>query len=80
MKVPWRERSVLPAVDKAGGNQQRVKPFQTEMVQVDLIRLWGQLLPERPGKGLGRILNEIISPDFPGDQHGVIGTLSSKII
>ena len=57
-----------------------VKPFQRKLVQIYLIGLGGQLLPERPCDGFRRILDEIVAPDLPGNQHGVIGTRPSQPI
>src|SRR6516164_16925 len=71
---------ILPAVDKAPRNGERVKPFQIQSVQVHLVRLRGQLLPQRAGPWLWRILDEIVTPEFPWDQHCVDRTLPSQII
>src|SRR5215467_3634141 len=78
MKVSWRQCFILPAVDKAPRNGERVKPFQIQPVQVHLVRFRGQLLPQREGPGLWRILDEIVTPDFPWDQHCVVRTSRAR--
>src|SRR5215475_3673556 len=80
MEVPWWQRLIMATVDKALRNGKGVKPLQAQLVQIDLIRLWGQPLPQRPCHGFWCILDEIITPDFPGNQHRVIGTRSGQLI
>src|SRR6516225_8602842 len=59
MKVSRRQCFILPAVDEVRCNGERVKSFQIQPFQVHLIGFRRQLLPQRAGPGLWRILDEL---------------------
>src|SRR5215469_14690578 len=80
MKISWWQRLIMAAMNKAPGNGEGVKPLQTKLVQIDPIGLGGQLLPERPCHRLRCILYEIVAPDFPRNQHRIIGTRCRQLI
>ena len=74
------ERHVLAAIDEALGNGEGVVPFQIYLIQVDLIRLWGELLPDRPRHRFWCVLDEIVAPDFPRDQHCVVRARPGQMV
>ena len=61
-------------------NGDRVKQFQIHTVRVHLIEFRGQTAPTATGPRALAHLDEIVTPDFPWDQHCVVRTLPSQII
>jgi hypothetical protein len=58
----------------------RVKRFEIRFIEVDLVRLRGELLSDRPGHRFWCVVDEKVAPNFPRPQHRVVSTYRSKLV